>query len=358
MSDERALLAAIWEHPHADAPRLVYADWLDDRGTASDAARAELIRAHIELDRFDGDDPRFDELERRADELEERWGKAWAKAQPPGAKKVRCYTGGLPVPYLGNFKVEGLVKLGAARMCAAPLWRYHYGVYGRHLDQLLAWPFLHRLELFALRPPLPENWAARLAECDNLRNVTDLELIDCWPTADQLETVLDAFTGRHLKRLRFNTEDADALAVLARHPAVANLRDLVIEESRVPPDAVRLLAQTKARLLEFSFEHNRPGGDELVGEILRLPFVPKLRSLDLSQDRLTNTGAAELAAAPALANLRALWLTENGVGVAGLRAIMASPHLARLTRLGTYSNPGATGESMKAELRKRFPDTF
>ena len=358
MSDERALQAAIWEHPHDPTARLVYADWLDDRGTESDAARAELIRAHIELDRLDGDDPRFDELERRADELEERWGKAWSKAQPPGAKKVHCYTGGLPVPYLGNFKVDGLVKLGAARMRAAPLWRYHYGVYGRHLDQLLAWPHLHRLELFALRPPLPDGWAERLAACANLRNVSVLELIDCWPTAGELKTVLDAFTGRHLQRLRFNTEDADALAVLARHPAVANLRDLVIEESRVPPDAVRLLAKTKARLLSFAFEHNRPGGDDVVSEVLRLPFVPKLRSLDLSQDRLTNAGAADLAAALQLANLRTLWLNENQIGVAGFRALLASPHLARLARLGTYSNPGATGESMKAELRNRFPDTF
>lgn len=358
MSEGNALQAAIWEHPHDPTARLVYADWLDERGTEPDAARAELIRAHIELDRLDGDDPRFDELEKRADELEARWGKAWSKAQPPGAKKVRDYTGGLPVPYLGNFKVEGLVKLGAARLRAAPLWRYHYGVYGRHLDALLAWPFLHRLELFALRPPLPEDWAARLAACDNLRNVTDLELIDCWPTADQLETVLDSFTGRHLKRLRVNTEDPDALAVLAAHPAVANVRDLVLEESRVPPTAVRLLAKTKARLLSFAFEHNRPGGDELVGEILRLPFVPKLRSLDLSQDRLTNAGAADLAAAPQLANLRTLWLNENQIGVAGFRALLASSHLARLARLGTYSNPGATGESMKAELRERFPDSF
>ena len=30
MSDEKALLAAIWDEPHEDTPRLAYADWLDE----------------------------------------------------------------------------------------------------------------------------------------------------------------------------------------------------------------------------------------------------------------------------------------------------------------------------------------
>ena len=41
MSDEKALLAAIWEHPHEDTPRLMYADWLDEHGQPE---RAEFIR--------------------------------------------------------------------------------------------------------------------------------------------------------------------------------------------------------------------------------------------------------------------------------------------------------------------------
>jgi uncharacterized protein (TIGR02996 family) len=46
MTDEQALLATILAEPENDAPRLVYADWLDDHG---DPARAELIRAECEL---------------------------------------------------------------------------------------------------------------------------------------------------------------------------------------------------------------------------------------------------------------------------------------------------------------------
>ncbi len=32
MTTEDALLAAIWESPHDDLPRLVYADWCDENG--------------------------------------------------------------------------------------------------------------------------------------------------------------------------------------------------------------------------------------------------------------------------------------------------------------------------------------
>lgn len=43
--DELALLRTIREYPDADLPRLVYADWLEERG---DADRAEFIRLQIE----------------------------------------------------------------------------------------------------------------------------------------------------------------------------------------------------------------------------------------------------------------------------------------------------------------------
>src|SRR5437763_14959052 len=41
MADRDAFLRAIWDRPHDDAPRLIYADWLDEHG---DPERAEFIR--------------------------------------------------------------------------------------------------------------------------------------------------------------------------------------------------------------------------------------------------------------------------------------------------------------------------
>ena len=49
-TDKTAFLRAICERPADDAPRLVYADWLDDHG---EGERAEFIRVQAELARLD-----------------------------------------------------------------------------------------------------------------------------------------------------------------------------------------------------------------------------------------------------------------------------------------------------------------
>ncbi len=49
MTHEQAFLQAIIETPADDTPRLVYADWLEERGQPGDAERAEFIRVQCEL---------------------------------------------------------------------------------------------------------------------------------------------------------------------------------------------------------------------------------------------------------------------------------------------------------------------
>src|SRR4051812_46356814 len=69
MSDEKALLAAIWEHPHEDTPRLMYADWLQENGQPE---RAEFIRVQCELARLEKGD-----ASARKKDLEKRERKLW-----------------------------------------------------------------------------------------------------------------------------------------------------------------------------------------------------------------------------------------------------------------------------------------
>jgi|SRR5579883_697815 len=62
MSDESALLAAIFAYPDEDTPRLIYADWLEEHGQPE---RAEFIRLQITLtsEYTTADDNRHDKLE-------------------------------------------------------------------------------------------------------------------------------------------------------------------------------------------------------------------------------------------------------------------------------------------------------
>ena len=45
-----AFLADIRAHPDDDAPRLIYADWLEETGGPTEAVRAEFIRLQCALD--------------------------------------------------------------------------------------------------------------------------------------------------------------------------------------------------------------------------------------------------------------------------------------------------------------------
>src|SRR5689334_5073625 len=81
MSEADALLAAICEAPQDDAPRLVYADWLEEYG---DPNRADFIRGQIALAAMDEDDPAFADLAGRLQALERANVSRWRKGLPGG----------------------------------------------------------------------------------------------------------------------------------------------------------------------------------------------------------------------------------------------------------------------------------
>ena len=74
-SDHDALLAAVLADPVADLPRLIYADFLQDRGTSVDVARAEFIRIQVESASACG--PRLQELAAHEARLLALHGRAW-----------------------------------------------------------------------------------------------------------------------------------------------------------------------------------------------------------------------------------------------------------------------------------------
>src|SRR4051812_31182343 len=73
MNLQDAFLQAVRAAPDEDAPRLLYADWLDERG---EHGHAEVIRLQCELARAAEDDPRHDDLTKRSAALEKAHAKA------------------------------------------------------------------------------------------------------------------------------------------------------------------------------------------------------------------------------------------------------------------------------------------
>jgi uncharacterized protein (TIGR02996 family) len=81
-SDDAALLRAVLANPADDAPRLVYADWLDERGDP----RGEYLRADLEVARPQPRGRWFLEKVERAQELQARCDPGWVLAVSRGCR--------------------------------------------------------------------------------------------------------------------------------------------------------------------------------------------------------------------------------------------------------------------------------
>src|SRR5688500_7506010 len=79
MTDREALLRAIIETPDDDAPRLVYADWLDEHGQPD---QAEFIRLQCERNRHPQSDDHWKELGARCAQLLSANGHRWMRGVP------------------------------------------------------------------------------------------------------------------------------------------------------------------------------------------------------------------------------------------------------------------------------------
>src|SRR5882757_4134409 len=76
-TDAEAFLQRIRAYPDDDAPRLIFADWLDEQGTTEASDRAEFIRVQVALAQLPPDDPRRPALLLAARELETAYKLVW-----------------------------------------------------------------------------------------------------------------------------------------------------------------------------------------------------------------------------------------------------------------------------------------
>src|SRR5258708_7901852 len=85
MSGAAALFRNVCDCPDEDAPRLVYADWLDEHG---DPDRAEFIRVQVARARLPKGDPAYDALWHRDTRLLMAFAGKWRREleTPPGLR--------------------------------------------------------------------------------------------------------------------------------------------------------------------------------------------------------------------------------------------------------------------------------
>ena len=411
MTHAEAFLQAIVADPDDDAPRLVFADWLDDHG---DADRAAFIRAQVRLARLAPKGPDRLDLEDEADDLQRRHPE-WAGRLPELARAWEfrrgfveaitlhsgdflCYASGLTA----DFPLREVCFLHAGEQLAALARSPHLagveslafhvvphvtaerlrpdylrelfasphlgrltalglsacGVEWQHVQMLLESPLLARLK----RLDLSNNYGVadrvvrELAQAPAARSLEVLRLGGASLTTAGLRDLLTAprLTGlTHLDLAgcsgagRVPTPDA-ALTALAS-PLPPRLADLNLNAVLPAPAPLALARSPHIAQLTTLRLSGAAAGDVLALALGEAPAAPALKVLDLAANKIGPTGAKALADSGALTGLTELHLSNNQVRDAGAKALAASPHLAALTDLDLSCN-GIGGPGLQALL--------
>jgi uncharacterized protein (TIGR02996 family) len=277
MSDRQALLRSVVAAPDDDAPRLVFADWLDENGAPE---RAEFIRVQCRLAQSGVADPAYEALRDREAELWAAHGSEWA------------------APF-ARFGAELTFRRGfpdSARMSAEDFLR--------HGAELLRLSTVRAAEL-------ARAWlnADALAGCPALGALTALDLGRERPDARQFRALLGSRKLAGLRRLAVQAAPGE-MPALAWAPHLAGLRALDLSRSRL--------------------------GRRDWGALARSFYLRSLEDLCLRDTPLTDEGLIALAGADVLAPVTRLDLGGTDVGGDGVRALAraAKPAPLRVLRLG------------------------
>jgi uncharacterized protein (TIGR02996 family) len=403
-----ALLAAVIADAEDDAPRLVYADWLDEHG---DPDRAAFIRNQCALFDTSPADPDYVNLTERR--LEIRAAMLWRRLGPKLPRGVgfrdnireerddseASYQRGFPY-YASEPVAAGGADEWAARkfrevlptVIATTTLRglWCWGGFSRHLGEILSSPAAaHLTALSATNDPVQDGQPASavqalLSSCSapglkwlnlmHLHSTADtnrlaraalgrvrrLELpwVTCEPASLHRLCAADWFGRLRRVWVRLAPENAAVgVAGLSRLPELHTLALSELAPAGVAPFAGRGRFPALGGLFLC--------GTALQGEgavTLGRAELPKLAVLKLDGCGLRNAEVAALAASGLLDRLRVLSLANNDVGDRGVAALAAGPWAAALRvlhlggnafgrqGLGALARPGALPELTTLDL--------
>lgn len=363
MSPEEArFLEHVCADPADDGPRLIYADWLDER----DEPRGEFIRVQIALARLPFDDPLRTELLDREAVLLARHHARWSDPLRGLAGSAEFHRG-----FVESVIVDASTFLRRAGdlFRLAPVSRVQFLDVGSCLQQLMALPSLARLSAITISAQhIGERLARALVESPHLTGLRSLSLnrnrigdrgverlawSRRWPNLTELDlsdngigdagaralaasTNLARLTGLEL---RHNEVTLAGLAYLCASKSLSNLQTLGLRLNY----AGIWMALPTARAgnvplssLDLSDNGLSPAGIEA---LTNLTGLGALSRLSMEKNEIGNDGAQRLADWAGAASLHTLILSSNRTGDDGARSLARSPYLHQLSDLDLSDNP-------------------
>ena len=334
MSLREAFLQDILGNPDDIAPRLVYADWLDEHGDDPDRDRAEFIRAQCELERIGQEDARRPALDRRARQLLSKHRKLWNEPLRKGRLGSRwVYRRGF-VEEL-TLPAERFVEVADRLFAVAPVRLIHFPYAVRETSALAASPHLARLSGADLE------WMCTCGTC---------------PIHDELHELYESPHARNLTTLSLARDRMDAaeVAIFSRSPHFPRLESLNLSQNRIGGRGIRHLAEAPhlTRLTHLDLSSN----DLTIEDVRLLAELRRFRglsSLALRDNGLGVTAVRVLAGSANLSGLKVLDLKGNLLPDSGAKALANSKHLGELTRLDVS---GCVSKEGRRALKERFGD--
>jgi uncharacterized protein (TIGR02996 family) len=333
---ERAFLDDICARPEDDAPRLVYADWLDDHDQAH---RTEFIRLQCQLAALAEHDPRWQELEEREWELLTVHGPQWRDGLPAWAKKEE-HTFRRGFVERISITTTNFLARGAALFAVAPIRDLHLRSLNGRLPEVVASPLMRGLESLDLQGNhlLPDELRA-LTRSPHLTGLTSLSLRDTHLEVDGM-CALDGWKQlSRIRRLDVSRNGASAVTALVNQRQLNGLTWLNLDGCHPNAGVLRRLATGKrmAGLTHLDLSNNRL--DPYSAEALTAEgSLSNLTSLVLRGYVLTEEVREALARSALLPQLESLSLLHLGVDAATLRILGAGDRFARLRRLDLQWN--------------------
>jgi uncharacterized protein (TIGR02996 family) len=387
MSDEKALLGAIWEHPHEDTPRLAYADWLQETGEPANVARAEFIRLQCKVVPPELSDSK----KRRAREeaLRKKYGSIWKKGLPQVLRNTP-YARGFLQPMRRKFTGAKFLALPAGALDAAPVWEVELTLFEKVFDRILASPNFERIGCLYLRgrctgshldalaaAPSARHirklttfksgkaeWLTTIRNAPGLASMQDYDFYGCM-TGPEMTAFSESAFAPTVTRLNLSNSTqlgTDGATALTREDRFTRLRSIELAYCQLKAAQLEVLLNSPflfriSLLLSFHLGGN-PIGDAGLEVLLSSKWAQGRTSLHLSHTDLTDAGAELLAKWPRLSKLTGeLALDYNKIGAAGGIALAQAPLPTNLENLNLIGNPLCNSEEAIAALRERFAGT-
>jgi uncharacterized protein (TIGR02996 family) len=320
-------LKTILDDPAADAPRLVYADWLEEQGDV----RAEFIRLQVERSHLPENDRRIESYTDRETALLNAHRDEWESELPVWARA-------------GCDFVRGFVE-------HVHIWKRWEAVYGPLLAA--AAPVI-KLTLHEVAGAIGD-----FAAGPWLRHLSELEFVDSNMGPDELKDLCDsetAFVGlRSLQFMDMHLMDTGGF-LLSRCPRLSRLQQLELIRCKIEERGVVELAETRhlPALTWLNLSDNRIGeqADRMAVFLVTSPLMRQLKRLYLNDNELTSEIARALAESEPARNLTHIELSGNHIGDRGARLIMeAFPNLQRLNLAGNILSI-----SVMLDLKEKYGD--